>query len=404
MQTFRYKATDVSGMTRTGVLNAESENEIINMLREKALRPVSIQQVEQTSTDLDQFALFKKKVKLVDISVFCRQLSAMLKAGMALDRAISTQILQTENKTLKESLTKVSSQVKQGNPLSKCFAEQPTIYPKLLVNMVEAGEITGDMDGALTRMATHFEKENKINRRIKGAMMYPIVLLTLTIVVAIALLVFVIPQFSGLFQAAGGGLPGLTQFVVNISDFIKGYWYILIIVLIAIVVGIKYWLKTTNGRFTFDSWKLKLPIVKKPMQQIVTARFTRTLSTMLSSGISLVHSMESAAETSNNVLVVKKIGEALEDLKQGAPLTMQLRKTELFPEMMLSMIGIGEETGEMDSMLSKTADYYDEEFDSAIGKLLSLLEPLLIIFMAGVIGFIVIAMYMPIFDLATTVM
>ena len=355
MQTFRYKATDVSGMTRTGVLNAESENEIINMLREKALRPVSIQQVEQTSTDLDQFALFKKKVKLVDIAVFCRQLSAMLKAGMALDRAISTQILQTENKTLKESLTKVSSQVKQGNPLSKCFSEQPTIYPKLLVNMVEAGEITGDMDGALTRMATHFEKENKINRRIKGAMMYPIVLLLLTVVVAIALLVFVIPQFSGLFQAAGGGLPGLTQFVVNISDFIKGYWYILIIVLIAIVVGIKYWLKTTNGRFTFDSWKLKLPIVKKPMQQIVTARFTRTLSTMLSSGISLVHSMESAAETSNNVLVVKKIGEALEDLKQGAPLTMQLRKTELFPEMMLSMIGIGEETGEMDSMLSLIA-------------------------------------------------
>lgn len=199
-------------------------------------------------------------------------------------------------------------------------------------------------------------------------------------------------------------MPGLTQMMLDASNALRTYWYAFLGGLIAVVYLIRRWLNSKSGRYTFDGWKLRLPIIKKPMQQIITARFTRTLSTMLSSGISLISAMQSAAETANNAVLVEKIETVSEDLKRGSPLTMQLRKTGLFPEMMLSMIGIGEETGEMDDMLAKTADYYEEEFDSAIGKMLSLLEPCLIILMAGVVGFIVIAMYLPIFELTSNVM
>jgi type IV pilus assembly protein PilC len=277
--------------------------------------------------------------------------------------------------------------------------DQPKIFTKILVNMVEAGEATGKIDEALDRMAVQFEKEEKINRRMKGAMMYPLILLIMTVLVATGLIIFVIPMFTDMFEQSGGELPGLTKFVVNLSHAMINYWYIFGAVIFGAVFGIKKWLKSEVGRFTLDKFKLTNKVLKKPMTQITTARFTRTLSTMLQSGISLLQAISSAAETSNNVYVSGLVQKASQSIKAGAPLSTCIRQTGIFPEMMVSLIGIGEETGELDNMLGKAAEYYDDEFEAGIANLLAMIEPIMIVFMAGIIGVIVIAMYLPIFEM-----
>ena len=403
MEAYKYKAIDQTGRTHSGVLNAKSESEIASILRGRDMTPISITIEGKQSTDISQIKIFKKKIKLIDICNYCRQLATMLRAGMAIDRALSTLMIQTENPTMKEVIGEVASHVKQGNPLAKAMSAHLEAFPLILINMVAAGEQTGGIDNALDRMALHFEKENRINSKIRGAMIYPCILMALTIIVLIVLLVFVIPTFVTLFESAGGGLPALTQFIVNVSNFLVGYWWLLIGIIAVAVFLFRRWLGSKRGRYRFDGWKVSIPMIKGPMKQIVTARFTRTLSTMISSGIAMIPSLEAAGNTVNNVVVKEKVDIAINDIRKGGTMSAQLRQTGVFPEMMVSMIGIGEETGEIDKMLAQTADYYDEEFDNAMTKLMSFIEPLMIVFMAGIIGFVVISMYMPMFEMYGTI-
>ena len=394
---YKYCALDINGQRIEGELTARSRQEVVDTLHERNYRPMSIEEKVKTVKEIGDIEILPQKVKTKDLSLLCRQLATMLKAGMPLDRAMKLMIKQTNHKMLKRTLEEVSIGINQGVPLSGVMKAHKAVFPKMLINMTEAGEATGGLDLALLRMAEHFEKQNKLNNKVKGAMMYPILLFVLTMVVFIGLMVFVIPIFAKLFADSGTEMPVITQVLINLSAVMISYWYLLIVGIIAVVFGIRAFLSWKKGRYWFDMMKLKLPIVRKPMQQLVTARFTRTLSTLLSSGIQLVSALNFAAETVNNVVIEEAVVKAAEDIKTGASLSTQLKKIEYFPIMMTSMVGIGEEAGELDEMLEKTAAYYDEEADNAMTKLTSLLEPVAIIFIGIVVGVVVIAMYLPLF-------
>jgi len=395
---YKYRAVDVNGYKVTGELTAKSSQEVIDLLHERTCRPINIEEKVKTAKEFGQVEIISKKVKTKDLVVFCRQLSTMLRAGLALDKAMRLLIGQTSHKTLNSVLEEVSTRIGQGVSLSSAMKEHETVFPRILVNMIEAGELTGGLDIALVRMADYFAKQNKINNKVKGAMIYPAILICLTLVVFTGLMLFIVPIFIDLFESSGIEMPVITRFLISVSKGMTSYWYLYLAGVAGIVYGIKAFLAWDKGRQWFDMRKLTLPLVRGPMRQLVTARFTRTLSTLLSSGIQLVNALGSAAETVNNVIIEKAVIETAEDVKKGVSLTAQLEKIPYFPRMMTSMVGIGEESGELDGMLEKTADYYDEEADAAIKKLTSFIEPLALLMVGIVVGVVVIAMYLPMFQ------
>jgi len=398
---FKYKALDVNGSILNNTITADSESEAISIIRGRQLRLIQLDKEEEKGKDIE-LPFLKPKVKTADLTMFCKQLSTMLSAGVPVNRALDIQANQTVNKTLKEALLKASSYIKQGMPLSKAMKQFPDVFPVLLLNMVEAGELTGKLDEVLARMYVHYAKENKINSKMKGAMIYPIVLAILTVSVMILMLTLVMPMFAEMFSSSDAPLPLPTRIMLNISYVLRNYWYIIIAVTAGLIYGIRRFIKTKDGRHMYDSAKLKLPVVKGLMAQIITARFTRTLSTLLASGISIIKALESATEITNNVIVMNAMTGVINDVKKGVSVSSLLKRIPIFPPMMVSMLSVGEETGAVDEMLSRTADYYDEELESAIGKLVSLLEPLMIVFMGLGIGAIVIAMYLPMFGMYDT--
>jgi len=398
---FKYKALDANGQIINDAISAESQTEAINIIRGRRQQLIKLDMDEPKGKDVE-LPFLKKKVKLPDLTVFCKQLSTMLHAGIPLSRALDIQAQQTVNKQMQAVLMQVSSYIKQGLPLSKAMRKFPDIFPALLLNMIEAGELTGKLDETLARMHEHYSNEHKINSKIKGAMIYPMVLAILTASVIVLMLTFVMPMFSEMFASSGVKLPLPTRIMIALSYGLRNYWYIIIAVIGVASYGIKRFIKTEQGKRMFDSIVLKLPVVKILMPQIITARFTRTLSTLLSSGISIIKALESATETTNNVIVMEEMGVVINDVKKGQSVSSLLKRVSVFPAMMVSMISVGEETGAVDDMLKKTADYYDEVLESAIGKLVALLEPVMIIFMGISIGGIVVAMYLPMFGMFET--
>jgi type IV pilus assembly protein PilC len=382
----------------SGTMAAASESEIISIIRGRQQRIIQLDLEQEKAKDVE-LPFLKEKVKVADLTMFCKQLSTMLKAGVPVNRALDIQTNQTVNKTLKDALTQVSYSIKQGLPLSKAMRQFPDIFPVLLLNMIEAGELTGKLDEVLARMYVHYAKENKINSKMKGAMIYPIVLACLTVAVMVLMLTVVMPMFSEMFSSSDSPLPLPTRIMLGLSNSLRNYWYVYIAVVSGAIYGFKQFVATKGGRRVFDSVKLNLPVVKGLMAQIITARFTRTLSTLLASGVSIIKALESATEITNNVIVMGEMGGVINEVKKGIPVSSLLRRVSVFPPMMVSMLSIGEETGAVDDMLAKTADYYDEELESAIGKLVSLLEPAMILFMGVAIGLVVLAMYLPMFDM-----
>lgn len=400
---YKYKAIDNTGRPIEAEFHANTKDEVLSMLREKGYTPVKIELQEQKSKDVGDIGLFQKKVKIKDISVFCKQLYTMLNAGMPLSNALDVLADQTENKVLRLTTKDVYSQVQTGAILSQAMKKHKKIFPNLLITMVEAGEMTGNLDNVLAKMSEHYEKENKINSKIKGAMVYPAVLSVAAVAVVIFLLTFIMPTFTGMFTSSGVELPLPTRILMGISDAIKNYWYIFIAVIGAIIFSINRYGKTETGKRQFDNLKLRIPVVGPSVTKIATSRFTRTLSTLMASGIPIVPAMEAAANVTNNQIVIDGIKKVVEDVKKGLSISYLLKTMHFFPPMVISMVGIGEESGSLEDMLSKTADYYDEELDASIQKMLALLEPLLILFMGVIVGFIVISMMLPIFDLSSTV-
>ena len=327
----------------------------------------------------------------------------MLESGIPLNNAVDILEQQATSKNLKSSLKIVSKSLKEGSQLSKAMLDQEGMFPDLLIRMVQAGEKTGKLDEVLEKMSEHYNKELKTSRQIRGAMIYPAVLAFLAVGAVLALLYIVIPSFSGIFEQSGMAMPLPTRIVLAASNFVRSYWYILFGVTGILVFLFLRYRSTEAGRYQLDRLKLNLPVIKGPMQKIVTARFASTLAILTSAGIPLVEAIESAAATTNNAVVIEKMKIANEGLQKGERLTGMITSTGLFPPMMLSMVKIGEESGSLESMLVKTSDYYEEELETAIKQLLSLLEPAMIIVMGVIIGGIVASVMLPMFELAHAV-
>ena len=390
--------------TRQGVVTLEvdapNRTDAVNRIRLKG-KPISVEEKVMGSKEIVLFQ--SKKIKLKDISLFCKQMSVMLESGIPLNNAVDILEQQATSKNLKSSLKIVSKSLKEGSQLSKAMLDQEGMFPDLLIRMVQAGEKTGKLDKVLEKMSEHYNKELKTSRQIRGAMIYPAVLAFLAVAAVLALLYVVIPSFSGIFEQSGMAMPLPTRIVLAASNFVRSYWYILFGVTGILVFLFLRYRSTEAGRYQLDRLKLWLPVIKGPMQKIVTARFASTLAILTSAGIPLVEAIESAAATTNNAVVIEKMKIANEGLQKGERLTGMITATGLFPPMMLSMVKIGEESGSLESMLVKTSDYYEEELETAIKQLLSLLEPAMIIVMGVIIGGIVASVMLPMFELAHAV-
>ena len=390
--------------TRQGVVTLEvdapNRTDAVNRIRLKG-KPISVEEKVMGSKEIVLFQ--SKKIKLKDISLFCKQMSVMLESGIPLNNAVDILEQQATSKNLKSSLKIVSKSLKEGSQLSKAMLDQEGMFPDLLIRMVQAGEKTGKLDEVLEKMSEHYTKELKTSRQIQGAMIYPAVLAFLAVAAVLALLYVVIPSFSGIFEQSGMAMPLPTRIVLAASNFVRSSWYILFGVTGILVFLFLRYRSTEAGRYQLDRLKLNLPVIKGPMQKIVTARFASTLAILTSAGIPLVEAIESAAATTNNAVVIEKMKIANEGLQKGERLTGMITSTGLFPPMMLSMVKIGEESGSLESMLVKTSDYYEEELETAIKQLLSLLEPAMIIVMGVIIGGIVASVMLPMFELAHAV-
>ncbi|ABR49608.1 type II secretion system protein [Alkaliphilus metalliredigens QYMF] len=401
--TFKYKSVTSEGGSVEGTFTAESKNEVIRMIRQKQQIPVKVEETKDKSKEVKDLNLFKQKVKTKDLTVFCKQFYTMLNAGMSLTSSLEVLMDQTENKTLKAVIEDLFTQVQKGDILSDAMKKHKKVFPPILLNMVEAGEMTGTLDDVLEKMSVHFEKENKINSKIKGAMIYPLILSIVAILVVIFLLVFIMPTFLTMFTSSGVQLPLPTRILLALSNVLTRFWYLFVIGISGIVVLLNRMLSTDDGKRAYDRLKFRIPIVKGSITKIVTARFTRTLSTLLTSGIPIISALEASANVTNNKVVSDGIEMVVDDIRKGVSLAVLFKKMNVFPPMMVSMVSIGEESGSLDDMLSKTADFYDEELEAAIQQMVSMLEPLMIVVMAVIIGFIVIAMMMPMFDMMQTI-
>lgn len=401
MAKYRYRAITNEGKSLEGMYSAKNEEEVILMLRENRYYPINIKETEEEK-DIRSLPAFSK-VKAKDIAVFCRQFYTMLDAGVTIINCLDILRQQTENKKLKQVINKVHEDVQKGLTFSEALKKHKDVFPELLINMVEAGEVSGNLDTIMDRMSEHYEKEFKINNKIKGAMVYPLVLSVVAVSVVIFLLIFVMPTFMEMFEGSDTPLPGPTVLLLGISDALKNFWYLFIAGAIALVFGTKQITKLNAGRLFVDKMKFKLPIIKGTTEKIVTSRFTRTLATLSASGVPLLQSMEIVANVVGNKIVGDKINIAKEEVRKGVNLSATIRDTGVFPVMVTSMIEIGEESGSLDDILEKTAAFYDEELEAALQRLTTMIEPLMIVVMAAAIGFIVIAMIMPMFDMYGTI-
>lgn len=403
MPSFRYKEVDLNGVTSSGTLVAGSKEDVIRLIKERGRRPIMIQELEERAKDIREFDFFNPKPNLKDIAIFCKQLNIMLAAGMPIINALDVLSTQTENKRLRTALIDISYDVQKGTVFSRSLTKYDDMLPPLMINMIIAGEMTGKMDEVLGKLSVHYEKEFKINNKIKSSMVYPIILAVLSVVVVSILLVYVMPMFTELFLSNGVKLPLMTRMLIASSNFMKSFWYIIFGGLILGIYLLRKYINTDVGKKQWDATMLRLPKIGRYVAIIATSRFTRTMSTLLSSGIPIIQAMDSAAKVTNNRVIIDSMEIAVEDVKKGENLSSVLRRVESFPTMMTSMISIGEESGSIEDMLAKTADYYDEEFETAIAKLVAMIEPIMIISMGIIIGFIVISIMMPMFEMATVV-
>lgn len=401
MESFSYKAVSAAGKDVKGSVEAESREEAARKIKEQGLVPVSIGKQGALDKDVN-IPIFKgKKIPARDMSVFCRQFASILKAGVSVINALEMLAEQTENKKLKEAIVNTQSNVEKGENLSDSM-RQNDAFPSILIDMVRAGEASGSLENSLTRMAIQFEKDAKLNGIVKKAMMYPIVLICVMIGVVIVMLTFVIPSFMTMFEDLDSELPVTTKAILAMSNSLKNYWYIYIIVVVGIVVGVQMYKKTDNGRHNLDKLKLKIPVFGLLQTKSACASFARTMSTLLQAGMPMIDALEISASTMKNVLFYDGLEKVKNGVSLGLPLSNQLKATGLFPAMVVHMVGIGEETGNVEEMLTNSATYYEEEVEVQTQTLTSLMEPVIIVLMAFVVVLLIMAIYQPMIQLYNT--
>ena len=394
MPGFSYVAVDKRGKEKRGSLEAETRERALEQLKAEGLIPVSVREQGALNKEID-FSI-GKKVKPRDLSVFCRQFVSITQAGVPMKEALQMLSEQTENKWLKRAISEVLLNVEKGNTLADSMRSQPDIFPPMLVNMVEAGEQSGSLEMAFSRMAVHFEKEAKLKATIKKATIYPIILVIAAIGVIAVMLLFVIPIFIDMFADLDIEMPAITMFVMNSSKWMTSHWYVVLAIIVGVVAAYKLIYKTTQGRLTIDRIKMKMPLFGKLTVKTACSQFARTMSTLLMSGISTIDALETTSKIVNNIHYTNAMLKAREEVMKGIPLSEPLEASGIFPPMVYHMTGIGEETGHVEEMLEKMADYYDEEVEMTTQSVLAAMEPIIILFMALIIGTLVIAVISPI--------
>ena len=398
MPAFTYTARALNGDLRTATIDAPSRDEVVAQLRRQRLNVVKIDEAAQANK--------KKaggKISMRDIVIFTRQFSTMINAGLPLVQALDILAKQSENKALKDVTRAVVFDVESGHTVADALKKHPKAFTDLYVNMVAAGEAGGILDTILMRLATFMEKNDALVRKVKGAMIYPGVITGVAATAIVVLLVFVIPTFEKMFASVGMALPLPTRVVIGMSRFLQGFWWAVIAAIVAIVFSVKKYYSTPDGKLAIDKLLLKAPVLGDVLRKSAVSRFTRTLGTLIGSGVSILDGLEITAKTAGNRVIQDAIMESRTSIAGGETISAPLQKSQVFPPMVISMIAVGEQTGGLDEMLSKIADFYDEEVDAAVGGLLALMEPIMIVFLGVVVGGMVVAMYLPIFDMINAV-
>ncbi|MCX5700944.1 MAG: type II secretion system F family protein [Candidatus Omnitrophica bacterium] len=400
MTNYTYVVKDKLGQTLTGTLEANSEAEAAESLHKRDLVVISIEQAKDKAVKKAQSKFGKERIKLDDLVIFTRQLATMIEAGIPLVHALGILAEQTENKELKEVVVTVRQDIEAGMNFCDALSKHPKVFSELFINMARAGESSGMLDDILDRLATYLEKTAALARKIKSSLVYPAVVITMAIIITAVLLIKVVPTFKGIFEVLGGELPVPTKILIGISDILRSYLLFLVGFLIISVVAFKKYISTEKGRYNFDSLKLKAPVLGVLFRKLAVAKFSRTFSTLIKSGVSVLSALEIVSKTSGNKVVEEAVIDCSKAVRDGESIAKPLLKNGTFPPMVCRMISVGEQTGQLEKMLGKIADFYDEQVDAATSGLTSMIEPLVIGFLGIVVGGIVISLFLPIFQIS----
>ena len=393
MAKYTYVAVTRNGDQTKGFIEAKNVEAAKLMLQTNGLTPITVKTQGFFSQDISLGG--DKKVTKRDLSVFCRQFTSILNAGVTVVEALNMLADQTQNKTLVKTLRKTSESVQQGETLAASMAKHPKVFPEMFVNMVEAGEVSGSLEEAVSRMGTQFEKSAKLAGIIKKAMIYPIAVIAVALIVLIVMSTAVVPKFAEMFASMGSELPGSTKAVMALADFLINKWWLLIIIVISVIVGLRMFGKTDKGKEVFGTIAIKIPIIGSVNVKTQSASFARTMSTLVSSGMGISQSLEICAKAMKNILYKNALIKAKQEVEQGVNLSVPIRRAKVYPTLVPNMIAIGEETGNIETMLDKVAEYYEEEAELATQSMSELMQPIIIVVLGGLVGWMVLAMYQP---------
>jgi type IV pilus assembly protein PilC len=395
MSTYVFKAIDLAGAKARGEVEAESKQSVADQLKARGLIVLDIADKHRSrEINLD----FLQRIKAHDVAVMTRQLATMVSSGMTILRALYVLEEQTRNKLLIKAIVEARKDVEAGLPLSDALARHPKVFGPLYVAMVRAGETGGVLDSALLRTADQLEKDDALRREVRSAMVYPAVVMSFAILVLLALVAFVVPVFVKVFKQFGGQLPAITKVTVGVSNAVTGYWYLLILGAVGAVWSFIRWKRSETGRAQWDMFRLHIPFkIGGICQKVALARWSRTLAALVGAGVPLLQALDITGKTAGNVVIESAMGGVIDSVRQGGTIADPLKEAPVFPTMVAHMVGVGEETGALDTMLSKIADFYEDEVAAAVKALTSILEPVMIVIVGGIVGFVVISMYMPLF-------
>lgn len=409
MARYSYEARTLTGRPQNGVIEARDENEARVKLRAKQLIPVKFRVVADSSmpgankSKANQVSFFNPKVKSKDLQIFTRQFATLINAGIPILDALKILSQGATDRIIKEALIQVSASIESGKRLSESMAMHPRVFDSLYCNMVKAGEEAGILDVILLRLSVYAEKNEKIKGQVKGALVMPAFIFSAAIVVVVGIIVFIIPKFEEIYKSSGKELPGLTQMVVNLSLVFREQWYLIAGGAFLLFYGIFYYLNTEEGKKNFDKAIISAPILGDVVQKVSVARMSRTMSTLLSSGINMLEVIDIASNTAGNYVIETALKNCKESVTVGKPFNVPLSRQKEIPQMVSQMVAIGEQSGSLDSMLAKVADFYEEEVENSIRAMTSLIEPIMMVGLGGLIAVILIAMYLPVFQMGDTI-
>ena len=396
MPFFQYSAKDKSAKSVRGTIEAASEEEVIQLLHKQGFVVISVE-ISMKKTSAKRKA--GGRVKMDELVVFSRQLATLIDSGIPLVGALKILVDQVENMNLRSVVLAIRQDVESGLSFCDSLAKHPKVFSTFFINMVRAGETSGMLDDVLERVATYLEKTAALTRKVKSSLVYPAVVLIMAISITAVLLLKVVPTFKGMFDMLGGDLPLPTQILISISDMLKQLFLFVVFGIIALAFVFKRYINTVKGRYNFDKILLKLPVLGLLFRKVAVAKFSRTLSTLIKSGVPILEALGIVAKTSGNTVVEEAVNSSIQSVREGEPIAQPLVRSQVFPPMVTAMIGVGEQTGKLEAMLTKIADFYDEQVDVAVAGLTSLIEPLVIAFLGIIIGGIVIALFLPIFKI-----